>query len=269
MVIKLKRLKELILRIYLWWCLFVFGVIMVTHTPFVLLLHLLGRRFGKYSFYVVQQWTCLFSKLTAIRIKAVGLENVRKDNAFIYVANHNSVLDAIAVACAIPYHFAALGKVELTKIPFLGWVFNKIMVQVDRSNPDSRTRSIKALMRVLRNERTSILIFPEGTMNRSNALLTPFYDGAFRIAIETQAPLLPVIMKNSRNLMPPGTFRIKPGTIEVIFEKPTPVEGLTLRDIPALKKSIYQQMLTILEDHKANPLLPENSKSNSPDVTKL
>lgn len=92
----------------------------------------------------------------------------------------------------------------------------------------------------------SILIFPEGTMNRTNNVLQPFYDGAFRIAIETQSPILPMVVINAGKLMPPNQMLVKPGRIEVHAEEPISSDGLTLKDLPILKNKTYEKMLEMI-----------------------
>ena len=88
----------------------------------------------------------------------------------------------------------------------------------------------------------SILIFPEGTQNRSKEPLQPFYDGAFRIAIETQQPLLPLVVIGAGKLMPPKKFFIQPGRISIHVLDEIPTEGLTLADVTKLKEKAYQLM---------------------------
>lgn len=93
----------------------------------------------------------------------------------------------------------------------------------------------------------SILIFPEGTQNRSKELLQPFYDGAFRIAIETQQPILPMVIHNAGKLMPPTEFVIRPGTIHMEVLPEISTTGLTTQDVAALKDKIVSLMKSKLE----------------------
>ena len=88
----------------------------------------------------------------------------------------------------------------------------------------------------------SILIFTEGTQNRTKEVLQPFYDGAFRIAIETQQPILPMVILNAGNLMPAGTLQAKPGKIKIVVNPEIPTEGLTLQDVQELKQRTFDRM---------------------------
>ena len=96
----------------------------------------------------------------------------------------------------------------------------------------------------------SILIFPEGTQNRTDQRLQPFYDGAFRIAIETKQPVMPMVVINAGKLMPPKGIHIQPGTIKVIIGKEIKTDGLQMRDTSYLKEQVYKVMDEMIAQHQ-------------------
>lgn len=194
-------------------------------------------------------WATLFAHLTGIRYKGERLENLHKHKAYIYVSNHTSFLDAPAMPLFIPGQFRPLGKKELTKIPVLGAIVKTVCVMVDRSSAESRKKSVEKLVRLIKSG-TSIVIFPEGTMNRTNRVLKPFYDGAFRIAVETKSPILPMVVINAGKLLPPGTGRVKPGIIYVKFGQPIVTQGLTQQDVPFIKAKAFQEMEQMIKEHQ-------------------
>ena len=95
----------------------------------------------------------------------------------------------------------------------------------------------------------SVLIFPEGTQNRSSEILQPFYEGAFRIAVETQQSILPMVIINAGNLMPPGKLYVKPGKITVIIGKEISTQGLTLQDVSHIKEKVFTLMKNMISSH--------------------
>jgi 1-acyl-sn-glycerol-3-phosphate acyltransferase len=121
---------------------------------------------------------------------------------------------------------------------------------VDRSSSQSRRKSLDVLKQILRDG-ISILIFVEGTQNRTKELLQPFHDGAFRLAIDTQQSLLPLVVVGAGRLMPPGTIQLRPGLIRIFVGDEIPAEGLTADDIQMLKMKTYEQMKAILETHNS------------------
>ncbi len=148
----------------------------------------------------------------------------------------------------VPTQIRPLAKKELSKLPVFGWIASLACVIVDRSSNESRKKSMDHLKSVL-SRKISILIYPEGTQNRSNELLQPFYDGAFRIAIETQQPILPMVIINAGKLMPPGRLSLKPGTIKIVIEKEIPTDMLTLADTKQLKESTFELMKEMIKLH--------------------
>jgi 1-acyl-sn-glycerol-3-phosphate acyltransferase len=96
-----------------------------------------------------------------------------------------------------------------------------------------------------------ILIFAEGTQNRTKEVLQPFKDGAFRMAIDTRKPILPMVVIGAGPLMPPGTIDLKPGTITIVTGKEIPTEGLTADDVQALKERTFGVMKGMIEGNSS------------------
>jgi len=149
----------------------------------------------------------------------------------------------------IPGEKKPLAKKELLKIPVFGWIARSAAVIVDRSSGESRKKSMDKLKKIL-SEGTSILLFAEGTQNRTTEPLQPFKDGAFRIAIDTQQPILPMVVVGAGPLMPPGTIRMKPGKVKVIVGKEIPTKGLTPEDQQALKHRTFESMKQLILDYR-------------------
>ncbi len=247
----MKWIKNFFSTLYIIWVFIVFTVFMLILLPVFILPILIGQKYGYITYWGLGAWAWIFSKLTFIRYEIIGKQNVDKNESFIYTCNHTSFLDAPGLALAVPTQFRPLAKKELKKIPVFGLIIRVATIIVDRSSPESRRESVNKLTRLLKKG-LSILIFPEGTQNRTKERLQPFYDGAFRIAIETQTEILPMVIINAGKLMPPSSLKIKPGKIKVVFGKPVSAKGLTLKQVKQLKESVYEQMDRLLVDHKMN-----------------
>jgi 1-acyl-sn-glycerol-3-phosphate acyltransferase len=135
-----------------------------------------------------------------------------------------------------------LGKAEMNKIPVFGSIYKRGTVSVDRDSPEARARSVKKLIGFIKKG-ISVFICPEGTFNMTHKPLKSFYDGAFRIAIETQKPIRPVVFPDTYDrLNYASIFSLNPGKCRGIYLCQTPTKGMTLKDVPQLKAKIFVQM---------------------------
>jgi 1-acyl-sn-glycerol-3-phosphate acyltransferase len=214
---------------------------MIILLPGIVLPFFFGQRAGYIGYFFLWLWSWIFSLLTFIRYKFYGTENFRKGQSYIYVSNHTSYLDIPGLTILLPGQFRPLAKKELLKIPIFGWIAKSAAIIVDRSSPESRKRSIDQLKAFLKAG-ISILIFAEGTQNRTDRILQPFHDGAFRIAVDTQQPILPIVVIGAGRLMPPGTINLKPGLIRIYAGKEIPTVGLTVSEMKELKQRTVDVM---------------------------
>ncbi len=248
----MRIIRNIFASLYLLWGLIVFISFMLLMFPFIILIQLLfkGKKAQALSFTCLRIWAKGVAILCLYRIKIKNREVVDTSKSYIYVCNHGSYLDAISVVLAAPQAFKPLGKIEMAKVPIFGLLYKNVVVMLDRKNPESRAASVQAL-KVEIAAGQSIFIFPEGTMNTTDEILGNFYDGAFRIAIETQTPIVPMVLVNARELMPrKAPLLVKPGTITCIFLPPIHVKGLTVLDVETLKATVKEQMAqAILANH--------------------
>jgi 1-acyl-sn-glycerol-3-phosphate acyltransferase len=219
---------------------------MIILLPGILIPFVFGQRFGWISYKFLALWSWIFSILNFIHYKIIGKENIQKGESYIYVSNHTSFLDIPGITMAIPGGYRPLAKKELLKIPVFGWIAKSAAVIVDRSSGQSRKQSMDHLRDIL-DMGISILIFVEGTQNRTKEILQPFKDGAFRIAVDTQKSLLPMVVIGAGPLMKPGTIDMKPGTIKVVIGEAIPVKGLTPDDVIGLKEKTFNIMKEMIE----------------------
>ena len=246
-----KLIKDIFWKIYAIWCGLMFTLWMILFGLPGIVPYFFGRKYGAISFFFFKLWCTAFSLTTGVIYKVKGKKNVSKKHAQIFVSNHSSFLDAPAIVIGSPRHYGPLGKRELLKIPILGTVFKNAAVLVDRRSDESRKESVQELRKTL-DGGTSIFLFPEGTQNRTGDTMAPFYDGAFRIALETQQPLQPMVIINAGKLMPPNKFHIRPGVIHVYYGKEYDISGKGMDDIQQVKQEVREEMLKMLNEHHAS-----------------
>lgn len=176
---------------------------------------------------------------------------------YVFVANHISYLDIPLILRTIRRHsFRVLGKAEMRKVPLFGYIYSRAVVMVDRSNPQERSKSVRELKSVLA-QGSSVFIFPEGTFNMTHRPLKDFFDGAFRIAIETQTPIQPILFLDTYDRMHYSSiFHLRPGATRAVFLKAIPVEGLGFDDLPALRGQVYRLMEEKLIEYRASWIEP-------------
>lgn len=214
---------------------------MILFLPFFLIPPLFGEGGLTVTYSFLRLWSWLFSKLNFIPYEIHGREHIKKGKSYIYVSNHTSFLDIPALLLALPGQFRPLAKKELLKIPIFGWIARVATVIVDRTNHDSRLESLERLKKTLAKG-ISILIFAEGTQNRTKEILQPFKDGAFRMALETKQPILPMMVLGAGKLMPPGKFKVLPGRIKIVIGEEIPVDSYTAKDLQQLKTKVFETM---------------------------
>jgi 1-acyl-sn-glycerol-3-phosphate acyltransferase len=186
----------------------------------------IGRQWIRWIF-----WTC------GIAVDVEGVENVDPRRACVFMSNHQSVLDIGALVLTLPTRWRFVAKRELTWIPLFGWaIWLGGHVIVDRGR---RERAVASLRRAAGRIRdgTSVIIFPEGTRSETGRM-RDFKSGGFHLALEAQAPIVPVTVSGSRRLTPKRSLRVESGRLKVVYGKPIETRGLGLDDREALKRTV-------------------------------
>ncbi len=174
----------------------------------------------------------------------------KKNTAYVIVPNHTSKLDIVTLTVKLNINFNFMAKIELARVPIFGIFFRTIDISVDRKNARHAAMAYQRAVNQLKEEKKSIVLFPEGTIPGNTPTLGRFKDGAFKLAVETQTPLLPVtIIKNWEVLPDNGKLRFKPGKVYQYVHPPISTVGLTVDDIPVLKEQVYELMKNKLADY--------------------
>lgn len=249
-------LKPLHLLYWLYAALLFTGIMLLIF-PFVILASFFGRiRGGNMIFRLCMIWADCWFLLVFIWVEKIVVSPHDKSKPYIFISNHISWLDAAIIVKAFRQHIRPLGKVEVSKVPVFGFIYKKAIVTVDRSNPENRAKSIRILKSII-SKGISVLVFPEGTFNLTHRPLKEFYDGAFRVAIETQTPVKPVLFLDSEERMNyKNIFSLNPGRCRIVYLDEIPVNGMTTEDIPLLKEKAYSVMEQKLIEYKVSWIKP-------------
>jgi 1-acyl-sn-glycerol-3-phosphate acyltransferase len=155
---------------------------------------------------------------------------------YVAVANHESYADIFLIS-HLPWEMKWLAKEALFRIPVMGWTMRLAGdIPIKRGARGSAGAALAACRDRL-ERRVSVMIFPEGTRSRGGELL-PFKDGAFALAVDTGAPILPIVVAGTRHAMAKGSFRFRAARAVARVLPPVPVEGLAAADVPALRDRV-------------------------------
>lgn len=201
-------------RLYLYWAFFWFGLAMLLLSPFLVLPYYLLPKLtaARFSWQFMRLWAAVFIfPIGGISFCRIGVQPTA--NA-IYIANHNSYLDTPAIAFCMPSAMRFLAKDSLIKFPVFGFIYKHLVIAVNRHSAKSRAQSLEQ-MRYWLKLGMPVLIFPEGRMNTGNEILQPFHSGAFQLAKELNLPVVPLVLKGTKAVLPATHFALRPGMISV------------------------------------------------------
>jgi len=181
------------------------------------------------------------------RLSKIHKTRLDPNQNYLFVANHSSYIDVMVMLMAAPYPFVFVGKKELVKIPVFGYLFKRAAIMVDRGSAKSRFAVYGRAEKVLKKG-YSVCIFPEKEYVDETILLNPFKQGAFKIAIDHQLPICPMVFLDCKRKFPWYTTHGYPGVLRVAIHPPMPTEGLTETDIPELKQNTYDLIHSELQN---------------------
>lgn len=216
-------------KIHYWWCWFAAGsLLLVVGFPSVFFLWIINRRIWLYPLALWGAKTWL--KACGAKVKIIGKENLDPDKSYVFASNHRSYLDTAALFSHAGRRMGLVAKKELLKVPVLGQGMGFVnIIAIDRSNPERALRSMEKAREVMENG-YSFGVFVEGTRAMPGELL-PFKKGAFHLALQTEADVVPVAIKHTDWMMGKKTSVSFPGTIEMILLPPIRTASRDVMDI--------------------------------------
>jgi 1-acyl-sn-glycerol-3-phosphate acyltransferase len=203
-------------------------------------------------------WTGLwFRKLAVVtaalnplwRFRCTGIAVANPRRPFVVVSNHESFADILLIS-HLPWEMKWMSKVELFRIPILGWnMWLAGDVPVHRGKGRSAVQAMRRCKEVLR-KRVSVIIFPEGTRSPTDEML-PFKDGAFRLAIESGVPILPLVVAGTASAIRKHDWRVGRTDAVVRVLPPVETEGLTVKDTHALRDRVREMIRAARDEIRA------------------
>jgi 1-acyl-sn-glycerol-3-phosphate acyltransferase len=198
---------------------------------------------------IARIWSKSILFVSGIKVDVEGLANIDPGKSYIYMANHRSNFDIPVLLSCLPIQFRWLAKAELFKIPIFGRAMSGAgYVKIDRSNRESAFRSIDEVAAKMKNG-VSVMIFPEGTRSQDGSV-KPFKKGGFVMAVDTGAPIVPIILRGTRSIMTKGSWRINPDKVALSIEKPIDTSEFTRDTKEDLIKKVRGVICEVFEKGK-------------------
>ena len=211
---------------------------MIVIIPFIIIIQI--PTWHRYVAHINRIWNRVFYPLIFIPLEVQISPHVESNGSYIFCPNHTSFLD-ICIMARTPTDFMFVGKNAMEKIPVFGYMYRKLHITVDRGSLKSKHSTYVRAKEAIDNGR-SLVIFPEGGVHGERPpQMTPFKNGAFKIAIEKQIPIVPVTIPYNWIILPDdGRFLLTWRKAMLIYHDPIETKGLTLSDVDSLKEKVFE-----------------------------
>jgi 1-acyl-sn-glycerol-3-phosphate acyltransferase len=223
-----------------WWCWFVAGFLMlVVGLPVLVFLGIIKK---KMWIYPIARWGAnLWLSAAGAKIDVKWKENLDPDRTYVFIANHRSYLDTVALFFHTGHKVGLVAKKELLKVPIFGQGMHYVNIfAIDRSNSDRAKRSLEKAKKIMAKG-SSFGVFAEGTRAMPGELL-PFKKGAFHLAIQTGADIIPVAIKNTDMMMGKRTGLAFPGTIEMVLLPPVEINDDLTQLLSTVRSAVADEL---------------------------
>jgi 1-acyl-sn-glycerol-3-phosphate acyltransferase len=213
-----------------------YAVLLILLIPVIAVCALVGRRDPVIR---VGQWAVRAGcRVLGIRLEVAGLERVDPRASFVFMANHLSFLDGPIMGTVVRRPVRIILKKSIFRVPVLGTSMRFVgFVPVDRKGTKGGQKSLRRAARLMREKGYSFLLFPEGTRSRDGKI-GRFRRGGFFLALESGAPIVPVTIGGTFELMPRGQWFARRGTARIVFHEPVPVGEYSAATMDALMERV-------------------------------
>jgi 1-acyl-sn-glycerol-3-phosphate acyltransferase len=223
------------------------GLPIIIMLPFLMIFSSSEKFYTQY-FYCTRIWAKTILYGMGFIPKKISSAKLIKGNSYMFVANHSSIIDIMMMLAVIDHPFVFVGKKELTKIPLFGFFYKRTCIVVDRADKKSRLQVLGEAQRRL-NMGSSICIFPEGGVPGDKAIELAFFkDGAFRLAIDHEIPIVPITFHDNKKRFSYSFFSGSPGIMRTKVHETISTLNKTQTDKRGLKKQTFEIMLEELRN---------------------
>ena len=204
-------------------------------------------RSGKSSHGIARFWSRMLLRTAGIRVLVEGFDKLPRDGAFVYVSNHLSLADTPLMAGWLPTSFRFLAKDSLMNVPIIGGHLRRGgHIAVERNDARAAVRSLARAEKLLRDARISVLVFAEGTRSAGGDLQA-FKAGAAHLAIKAGAPVVPIAVHGTADVMPKGHRLLRPGVIRLLAGDPIPTAGLKSLDRDSFTARLQSRVSELMD----------------------
>lgn len=244
----LQKILGTIWKIYFLVCLIVTLVVLY---PLYRVL-LMNEKYFRVGFQLCRFQSLLMQILGGVYYTVIKKQKLSPEKKYIIVCNHTSYLDIIMTTRVFSNYFLFMGKKELGRVPLFNIFFKKFNILVDRNSISASHKAfVEAAERI--DKGASMLIFPEGTIPHHAPKLKAFKSGAFRLAIDKQIEVVPVVFLDSWKMLADKQFfshLARPGITRVVIHEPISTKGMTENDSLFLQNRVYHLIEETLKEHK-------------------
>ena len=225
----------MIKAIFVWFCIGVSGLVIsllcIATYPF--------DRQGRVIHRFAGCWGKVALLACGVKVRVEGLEHVTGEGPYVFMSNHQGSFDIFSLMAHLPFQFKWLAKKEIFSIPILGWAMTAAgYISIDREGTRDTVEAMNKAARKI-HDGMSVVIFPEGSRSRDGSI-QPFKNGGFSLAIKAKAPVVPMAICGSREVMPPEGLAAASGEIRIRIDPPIATETYSVKDREMLKEKVRE-----------------------------
>ncbi len=242
-------LKIIFWTLYRIWFYILMAIPIIVMFPF-LFISILSEKWYPYFFIMARIWAKFILLGMGFIPKVEKEQELVEEGSYMFVANHTSMTDIMLMLSVVKNPFVFVGKKELAKIPLFGFFYKRTCILVDRSSSKSRMAVFDRAQKRI-NQGLSICIFPEGGVPYDESImLDEFKDGAFRLAVEHELPIVPITFADNKERFSYTFFSGSPGEMRVKIHSFFETKNQKSEDKKIIKDAVRKVILNQLECYK-------------------